>query len=143
MNEETPPKRRMIKPPEGGSAQGRNKGHTAVKTAKRRTASSAKWLERQLNDPFVARARAEGWRSRAAFKLLEIQEKYKIFRKGQNVVDLGCAPGGWLQVVVNFGVESVIGIDLLPVDALPGAEIIQGDFTDPAIVSNMQHLITF
>ena len=141
MNEDSPPKRRMIKPPEGGSAHGRNKGHTAVKTAKRRTASSAKWLERQLNDPFVAQARAEGWRSRAAFKLLEIQEKYKIFRKCQKVVDLGCAPGGWLQVVANLGIGSVIGIDILPVDAMPGVEILQGDFTDPAILNHMQGLI--
>ncbi|ESQ89885.1 23S rRNA methyltransferase [Asticcacaulis sp. AC460] len=130
---EEPERRRMVKPPEGGTLAGRGKGHTAVKTAKYRTQSSAKWLERQLNDPYVQQAKAEGWRSRAAFKLIEIDERFRLLKRGSRVIDLGCAPGGWVQVAKKRGAAHVVGVDLLPVDPVPGADILQADFTDPAI----------
>jgi 23S rRNA (uridine2552-2'-O)-methyltransferase len=93
-----------------------------VKTARKRTLSSQKWLERQLNDPYVARAKREGYRSRAAFKLLEIDEKYHLLKPGQRVVDLGAAPGGWAQIAARKVGErgKVVGIDLLEIDPLPG-----------------------
>lgn len=103
-----------------------------VKTAHKRTLSSQKWLERQLNDPYVARAKREGYRSRAAFKLLEIDEKYHILKPGQRIVDLGAAPGGWSQIAARtVGPKGkVVGIDLLPIDPMPGVEFIQLDFLD-------------
>ena len=103
-----------------------------VKTANKRSLSSQKWLERQLNDPYVARAKREGYRSRAAFKLLEIDEKYKILKPGQKIVDLGAAPGGWSQIAAKVvgSKGRVVGIDLLPIDPMPGVEFIQLDFLD-------------
>ncbi len=103
-----------------------------LKTARKRTLSSQKWLERQLNDPYVARAKREGYRSRAAFKLLEIDEKYKILKPGQKIVDLGAAPGGWSQIAAKKAGPKgkVVGIDLLPIDPMPGVEFIQLDFLD-------------
>ncbi|WP_140986074.1 RlmE family RNA methyltransferase [Asticcacaulis tiandongensis] len=135
------PRRKMVKPPTGGEATSRAKGHTAVKTAKRRTQSSAKWLERQLNDPFVQKAKAEGWRSRAAFKIMEIDDQHRLFKKGSRVVDLGCAPGGWVQVALKRGATHVVGIDLLPVDPIAGADLIEGDFTDPKIAEQLEALM--
>jgi 23S rRNA (uridine2552-2'-O)-methyltransferase len=102
-----------------------------VKTAKSRTAASQRWLARQLNDPYVVAARQQGWRSRAAFKLLELDDKFKLIRRGARVLDLGAAPGGWTQVAVKRGAASVLALDLLPIDPIRGAVIIQGDFTDP------------
>nr|WP_194433794.1 RlmE family RNA methyltransferase [Pseudoroseomonas ludipueritiae] len=106
-----------------------------MRTAKGRTTASQKWLERQLNDPYVRAAKAAGWRSRAAFKILELDEKYHIFKPGQRVVDLGAAPGGWTQVAVqrvgNTG--KVVGLDLLPMDEIAGATLLQGDFQDEAV----------
>jgi 23S rRNA (uridine2552-2'-O)-methyltransferase len=103
-----------------------------VKTAHKRTLSSQKWLERQLNDPYVARAKREGYRSRAAFKLLEIDEKHHILKPSQRIVDLGAAPGGWSQIAAKkVGPKGkVVGIDLLPIDPMPGVEFIQLDFLD-------------
>ncbi len=103
-----------------------------VKTANKRSLSSQKWLERQLNDPYVARAKREGYRSRAAFKLLEIDEKYHILKAGQRVVDLGAAPGGWSQIAAKVvGPKGkVVGFDLLPIDPMAGVEFIQLDFLD-------------
>ncbi len=129
---ENEPRRRMVRPPAGGAASGRGVGHTRVKTASDRTLSSQRWLERQLNDPYVQRAKAEGWRSRAAFKLLEIDARFHLLRRGARVIDLGCAPGGWVQVAQKAGVGAVVGVDLLPVDPIAGAQMIEGDFTDPA-----------
>jgi 23S rRNA (uridine2552-2'-O)-methyltransferase len=139
--EEPEGKRRMVKPPTGGNLSGRGLGHTAVKTARFRTQSSAKWLERQLNDPYVVRAKAEGWRSRAAFKLIEIDERFKVLHKGAKVVDLGCAPGGWVQVALKRGAANVVGVDLLPVDPVPGADLLEADFTDPAIGPKLMELL--
>ena len=105
---------------------------TRLKTAKKRTIGSQKWLERQLNDPYVRAAQAQGLRSRAAFKLLELDEKHKLLKPGLRVVDLGAAPGGWTQVVVQKGGVRVVALDLLPMDPLNGAVILQGDFQDAA-----------
>ncbi len=107
-----------------------------VKTARKRSLSSTLWLERQLNDPYVAQARREGYRSRAAYKLLEIDEKYKLFRPGQRIVDLGAAPGGWSQVAAartgaRQGRGRVIGIDLLEMDPIDGVAFRTMDFHDP------------
>lgn len=107
-----------------------------VKTARKRSLSSQKWLERQLNDPYVARAKREGYRSRAAYKLLELDEKYKLLKPGQRVVDLGAAPGGWSQIAAKRvgsldGQGKVVGIDLLPIEPIPGVEFIQLDFLAP------------
>ncbi|MDB5369921.1 MAG: Ribosomal large subunit methyltransferase [Roseomonas sp.] len=108
---------------------------TRLRTAKGRTTASQKWLERQLNDPYVRAAKVAGWRSRAAFKIIELDDKYKLFRPGQRVVDLGAAPGGWTQVAVqrvgNTG--RVVALDLLPMDEIAGATLLEGDFQDLAV----------
>ncbi len=102
-----------------------------VRTTRSRTAGQARWLERQLNDPYVLRAKDAGLRSRAAFKLLELDAKFKLLKPGLRVVDLGAAPGGWTQVAVQKGAGRVVAIDLLPVEPIPGAEMLQGDFLAP------------
>ena len=100
-----------------------------VKTAKGRTASQVRWLERQLNDPYVRQAKADGYRSRAAYKLIELDEKFGLLKGATRVVDLGIAPGGWAQVVrAKSPKAQVVGIDLLPVDPLDGVTIFQMDF---------------
>lgn len=124
---------------------------TRVKTAAKRSSSSTWWLERQLNDPYVAEAKKRGYRSRAAFKLLQLDEKYHFLKPGGRVVDLGAAPGGWTQVAVDR-VQSaagekenrrgkVIGIDLLAVDPIPGAEIIQLDFMDESAPDKLKAML--
>ena len=104
-----------------------------VKTGRGRTASQKRWLERQLNDPYVARAKREGYRSRAAFKLIEMDERFKILKPGQRIVDLGAAPGGWSQVAAKIvGPEGrIVGIDLLEIEPMVGVEFIALDFLDP------------
>jgi 23S rRNA (uridine2552-2'-O)-methyltransferase len=106
-----------------------------VKTGKGRKLSSKLWLERQLNDPYVARAKREGWRSRAAFKLIEIDDKHHFLKPGGRVVDLGAAPGGWSQVVsqrvgAHEGRGKVVAIDILAMDVVPGVDVMQLDFLD-------------
>lgn len=127
-------------PGSGGSGRGARELKRRVKTARGRKLSSTRWLERQLNDPYVARAKREGLRSRAAYKLIEIDDKRSLLRPGMRVVDLGCAPGGWLQVAaarVNaLGRPGeprgfVLGADLQPVEPVPGAVILQLDFLEP------------
>lgn len=109
-----------------------------LRGAKNRTVASKRWLERQLNDPYVARAKREGMRSRAAFKLTEIDDKYRLLKPGAKVADLGAAPGGWSQVAAlrvgaaGGGNGRVVGIDLLDMAAIPGVEFLQLDFLDPA-----------
>lgn len=103
-----------------------------VKTAKKRSLSSTLWLERQLNDPYVARAKAEGYRSRAAYKLIELDERFELVGAGARIVDLGCAPGGWLQVASKKGAGRIVGIDYLAVDPVAGAHILELDFLDPS-----------
>lgn len=106
-----------------------------LQSAKKRTVSSRRWLERQLNDPFVQQAKMSGYRSRAAFKLIEIDDKYKILRPGLKVVDLGAAPGGWTQVAVERlkvalnPKSQVVGVDLSAIPTIEGATLLQADFT--------------
>src|ERR1700684_1422397 len=104
-----------------------------VKTARKRSPASAEWLRRQLNDPYVVAAKQQGWRSRAAFKLLELDDRFHLIRRGALVVDLGAASGGWDQAAVQRGAGRVVGVDLLPVDPVTGATLLLGDFTDPAM----------
>jgi 23S rRNA (uridine2552-2'-O)-methyltransferase len=99
-----------------------------LKRASKLSTSSQRWLNRQLNDPYVTAAKAAGYRSRAAFKMMELDDKYKLVSKNAFVVDLGAAPGGWSQVALQRGAAKVIGIDLLPIIPVAGAEFIQGDF---------------
>lgn len=111
--------------------RGTGGGKVRVKTAKNRSAQSTRWLQRQLNDPYVKQAKAEGWRSRAAFKLLELDEKFALLKGARHVVDLGVAPGGWAQVVRKAAPKAkVLGIDLLPVDPIEGVVLFQMDFMD-------------
>ena len=106
---------------------------TRLKTARGRKASSTRWLERQLNDPYVKRAHADGYRSRAAYKLLELDEKFGLLRGVTAVIDLGIAPGGWSQVVRRtIPRAAVAGIDLLPTDPIEGVAILEMDFMDDA-----------
>ncbi len=93
--------------------------------------SSRKWIERQLNDPYVQRARAEGYRARAAYKLIELDDKFHFLKRGARIIDLGAAPGGWAQVAVKRGAGAIVGIDLLPIDPLPGVTFLEMDFLDP------------
>ncbi len=119
------------KPPKKINKKSGSRGlHVNVKTAAKRSNSSQRWLARQLNDPYVTKAKQEGYRSRAAFKILELDEKYHLLKPGMKVVDLGCAPGGWSQVAVaKVGPGGkVIGCDLLEVPEIPGAELIVLDF---------------
>ncbi len=108
-----------------------------VRKARGRTVSSKQWLERQLNDPYVAASRRDGYRSRAAYKLKEIADKYAFLRQGDAVVDLGAAPGGWSQVAVERVKPqhggAVYALDLLPFDPIPGVKQLQGDFSDAAV----------
>ena len=113
-----------------------------VKTAKGRKVSSTRWLERQLNDPYVKRARAEGYRSRAAYKLLELDEKYGLLKGVRAVVDLGIAPGGWSQVVRRRSPAArIAGIDLLATDPIDGVAILQMDFMDEAAPDKLREAV--
>jgi 23S rRNA (uridine2552-2'-O)-methyltransferase len=104
-----------------------------VKTARGRTAQSNRWLARQLNDPYVKKAKAEGYRSRAAYKLIELDERFGFLKSAKRVIDLGIAPGGWSQVVRKLRPQAaIVGIDLLPVDPIDGVAIAQMDFMDDA-----------
>lgn len=110
------------------SRSGRDPGER-LRTGKKRSTSSARWLTRQINDPYVKRAKAEGWRSRAAFKLAELDDKYGLIKGASRVVDLGVAPGGWSQVVRQRAPRAaVVGIDLLPTDPIEGVTLFQMDF---------------
>ena len=124
-------------PPPGTS---RGTGVT-LKRALGRSVGSQKWLLRQLNDPYVRAAQEGGWRSRAAFKLIELDDRFHLIRPGMRCIDLGAAPGGWSQVLVRRGAGPVVGVDLLPVDPVPGATIIEGDFTDDAMPARLRALL--
>lgn len=118
----------MKGPPPGGRGLS-----TRLRTAKGRSTASQRWLERQLNDPYVRAAQSRGFRSRAAFKLLEMDEKHHLLKPGSRVVDLGAAPGGWTQVAVEKAGPKgrVVALDLLAMDPVPGATVLQGDFQEP------------
>jgi 23S rRNA (uridine2552-2'-O)-methyltransferase len=113
----------------------------ALRTARGRTTAQQRWLSRQLNDPYVLAARKQGWRSRAAFKLIELDDRFSLIRPGMRVVDLGAAPGGWSQVAVQRGASEVVGVDLLPVEPVAGARIIQGDFNDPDMPEQLRTMM--
>ncbi|MCA0246995.1 MAG: RlmE family RNA methyltransferase [Proteobacteria bacterium] len=124
--------------PTGSKPTGR-RATVRVKTARGRTTSSQRWLQRQLNDPYVAEAKKRGYRSRAAFKLLQLDDQFRFLKPGARVVDLGAAPGGWTQVAVERvkagakggkGVGVVVGIDITPVEPVPGATVLAKDFYD-------------
>lgn len=118
-----------------------------VKSARGRKRSSTLWLQRQLNDPYVAAAQQAGWRSRAAFKLIELNDKFDFLRKGQRIVDLGAAPGGWTQVAVKSsdagkpGGGQVVGLDILEMEEVPGATVIQQDFTTDDAPAKLKALL--
>jgi len=112
-------------------SRGGSGGRVRVRTSRGRTPQSNRWLERQLNDPYVRKARAEGYRSRAAYKLIELDERFALLKGVKRVIDLGIAPGGWSQVVrKQVPGAAIVGIDLLPVDPIDGVVILQLDFTD-------------
>lgn len=128
--------------PGGGQRQLRQ----SLKNARKHSASSQRWLERQLNDPYVAAAKRDGMRSRAAYKLKEIDDKHRILKVGQRVVDLGAAPGGWSQIAAEKvksleGKGQVVGIDYLAVDPIPGVDFVQLDFTDPTAEDKLRSMI--
>jgi 23S rRNA (uridine2552-2'-O)-methyltransferase len=117
-----------------------------VKSGRKRTLAQKTWLERQLNDPYVARAKREGLRSRAAFKLGEIDDKFRLLKPGARVVDLGAAPGGWSQIAAQRvgaadGKGRVVGIDLLDMPPIPGVEFMQLDFLDPAAPETLKTML--
>jgi 23S rRNA (uridine2552-2'-O)-methyltransferase len=112
-----------------------------LRKASGRSPSSQRWLTRQLNDPYVQAAQREGWRSRAAFKLIELDARFHLLAPGMRVVDLGAAPGGWVQVALHRGAARVVGLDLLPIAPIAGAELIEGDFTDPAMPGRLSRAL--
>jgi 23S rRNA (uridine2552-2'-O)-methyltransferase len=114
-----------------------------LKSEKRRTASSRAWLERQISDPYVARAKREGYRSRATYKLIEIDDKYRILKAGARVVDLGAAPGGWSEIAVRRVGKSgrVIALDVLDMKAIPGVDFLQLDFLDDAAPGRLKAML--
>ena len=113
-----------------------------IRTAKGRKPSSTRWLERQLNDPYVRRAKAENYRSRAAYKLLELDERFGLLKGAKTVVDLGIAPGGWTQVVRRRAPQAkIVGIDLLPTDPIEGVTILQMDFMDEAAPDGLREAL--
>jgi 23S rRNA (uridine2552-2'-O)-methyltransferase len=130
-------------------ASGREGGRslkTRVKTARKRSLSSTLWLERQLNDPYVAQAKRDGYRSRAAYKLLEMDERFSLFRPGQRIVDLGAAPGGWSQIAARKtgaaqGKGRVVAIDLLEMEPVPGVEFAVMDFNDADAPERMKEML--
>jgi 23S rRNA (uridine2552-2'-O)-methyltransferase len=114
---------------------------TKVKTAKGRKLSSSLWLKRQLNDQYVARAQKEGYRSRAAYKLLEIDSKFHIFSKNTTILDLGAAPGSWSQIAIKNPASKVVALDLLPMLPIKNVEFIQDDFTNEGVIEKIKTII--
>lgn len=125
----------------GGDARSAKQFHTKVKTARGRKYSSKLWLERQLNDPYVARAKQDGYRSRAAYKLIELDDKFKLIKPGMRVADLGAAPGGWTQVCVRRGAAHVAGVDLLEMEEVSGAILLTLDFTEPGAEDTLKEAL--
>jgi len=129
MSDDKPPRRRRVTSKTKKDSSVRMMD-TRVKTARGRKMSSTLWLRRQLNDPYVAKAKSMGYRSRAAFKFIELDDKFKLMRKGDKIVDLGAAPGGWTQIAIDRGAKQVVGIDLIFVEPIGGLDFIQMDFMD-------------
>ncbi|MCQ8240195.1 RlmE family RNA methyltransferase [Rhizosaccharibacter radicis] len=126
---------------DGGAARSARVQAVSLRKTRGRTVAQQRWLERQLNDPYVQAARKAGWRSRAAFKLIELDDRFRLIRPGMRVVDLGAAPGGWSQVAVKRGAARVVGVDLLPIEPVRGAELLQGDFNDPDLPDRLRELL--
>lgn len=134
----------MTKPTKPGGGQ--RQMHVRVKSAKKRSTSSRAWLERQLNDPYVAASKRDGYRSRAAYKLKEIDDKHHLLKPGATVVDLGAAPGGWSQIAAERvkaleGKGQVVAIDYLDMEALPGVEFLMLDFNEEAAPARLQGML--
>jgi 23S rRNA (uridine2552-2'-O)-methyltransferase len=132
--------------PGSGVSGGRRQARRHLQSGKRRTASSRAWLERQLNDPYVAAAKREGYRSRAAYKLAEIDARFHVLKPGRRVVDLGAAPGGWSQIAADVvrsveGKGQVVAIDLLPMEPVAGVEGIELDFMDAAAPARLKAML--
>ena len=130
----------------GGPSGGQRQLHVKLKRARKHRGSSQRWLERQLNDPYVAAAKREGYRSRAAFKLKEIDDKYHFLNPGRRVIDLGAAPGGWSQIIAErvrsaSGNGQVIAIDILGMEPLAGVEVLQLDFMAPEAEATLKSLL--
>jgi 23S rRNA (uridine2552-2'-O)-methyltransferase len=130
----------VARKPGGKSRRGGTRGqHVRVKTARGRKLSSTRWLERQLNDPYVREAQRQGYRSRAAFKLIELNERFHFLKPGQTVIDLGAAPGGWSQVAAAIvgSKGKVFALDIQPIDPLPDVVLFEGDFYDDACIDRL------
>jgi 23S rRNA (uridine2552-2'-O)-methyltransferase len=124
---------------EKGKQGGSRQLHVRVKTARGRKKSSTRWLQRQLNDPYVQMAREDGYRSRAAYKLIELNNKFDFLKNGKIIIDLGAAPGGWTQVAVEKVKNGkIIGIDLQEIEPITGATLIQQDFMEDAAVAILE-----
>jgi 23S rRNA (uridine2552-2'-O)-methyltransferase len=123
-----------------GDASGRGREPVKVKKDRGRTQSSRAWLQRQLNDPYVAAAKAKGYRSRAAFKLIELNQKFRFLKKGARVLDLGAAPGGWSQVAVQAGAQ-VVAADVLDIEPIAGVSFFQADLTDPDVPARLKQAL--
>lgn len=123
--------------------RGRKTLTVRVKTAKYNKPSSNRWLQRQLNDPYVMESKRLGYRSRAAFKLIQLDEKFHFLGKGKTIVDLGCAPGGWTQIAAlrNKGCGQIVGMDLLAAEPIEGAVMLQQDFTEPSAPEKIKALL--
>jgi len=151
MTDEKKPKRMSGKKPDapkrGRQTQKVDKGNATrmmthkVKTARGRKISSKLWIERQINDPYVREAKIKGYRSRAAFKLIELDKKFKLINKNALIVDLGCAPGGWVQIALANGAKHVVGIDILPVETVGGADLIEMDFMDEKAPQRLKDML--
>lgn len=142
------PEKRSLRKPTGGkpesttpSGGGQRDLSVSLKSARKRKLSSQLWLQRQLNDPYVSRSKAEGYRSRAAYKLLELDERLKFLAHGARIVDLGAAPGGWCQVAIRKGARRVVGVDYLPVAPIAGAEILKLDFLDDGASAELKDVL--
>ncbi|MBP2290332.1 RlmE family RNA methyltransferase [Azospirillum rugosum] len=136
----------MVGKPPSSSKPGGRRATVRVKTATKRSTSSARWLERHLNDPYVHEATKRGYRSRAAFKLLQLDEKFHLLGPGKRVVDLGAAPGGWTQVAVDKVQTAkegwtVVGLDILPMDPVPGATTMQADFLEEGAADRLKEAL--
>ena len=132
--------------PQKGPGGGQRQMHVRLKTARKHRPSSQRWLERQLNDPYVAASKRDGMRSRAAYKLSEIDDKYRLLKPGALVVDLGAAPGGWSQIAAERvqsigGKGQVVAIDILPMEPLAGVESMQLDFTEEGAEAKLKALM--